>query len=115
MHEALTCNPYDSENVCEALDRALSMSEDERVMRMMHLRRREEINDVDFWLHSFLRYCIDEIFLLICTCMNLTTPDHLLWDSAPNLGPLISRWEINKFENCLYKSVRILEVLKLLI
>jgi hypothetical protein len=39
-------------------------------------------------------------------------PDHLLLDSAPNLGPLISRWEINKFENCLYKSVRILEVLK---
>ncbi len=24
---------------------------------------------------------------------------HLLLDSAPNLGPLISRWEINKFEN----------------
>jgi hypothetical protein len=35
-------------------------------------------------------------------------------DSAPNLGPLISRWEINKFENCWYKSVRILVVLKLL-
>jgi hypothetical protein len=30
-------------------------------------------------------------------------------DSAPNLGPLISRWEINKFENCWYKSFRILE------
>ncbi len=26
--------------------------------------------------------------------------DHLLLDSAPNLGPLISPWEINKFENC---------------
>ncbi len=42
------------------------------------------------------------------------TPDHLLLDGAPNLGPLISRWEINKFENCSYKGVRILEVLKLL-
>ncbi len=41
-------------------------------------------------------------------------PDHLLLDSAPNLGPLISRWVINKFENCWYKSVWILEVLKLL-
>ncbi len=41
-------------------------------------------------------------------------PDHLLLDSVPNLGPLISRWEINKFENCWYESVRILEVLKLL-
>ncbi len=27
-------------------------------------------------------------------------PDHLLLDSAPNLEPLISRWKINKFENC---------------
>jgi hypothetical protein len=40
--------------------------------------------------------------------------DHLLLESAPNLGRLISRWEINKFENCWYKSVRILEVSKLL-
>ncbi len=36
------------------------------------------------------------------------------WDSAPNLEPLKSHWEINKFENCSYKSVRILEVLKLM-
>jgi hypothetical protein len=43
-----------------------------------------------------------------------TTPDHLLFDSAPNLGLLISHLEINTFENCWYKSVRILEVLKLL-
>ncbi len=42
------------------------------------------------------------------------TPDHLLLDSAPNLGPLISSWEINKFKNCAYKIVRILDVLKLL-
>jgi hypothetical protein len=41
-------------------------------------------------------------------------PDHRLLDSSPNVGPLISRWEINKFENCWHKSVRILEVLKLL-
>jgi hypothetical protein len=26
-------------------------------------------------------------------------PDHLLLDSSPNLGPLITRWEINKFTN----------------
>jgi hypothetical protein len=36
----------------------------------------------------------------------------LLLDSATDLGPLISRWEINKF--CSYKSVRISEVLRLL-
>ncbi len=45
---------------------------------------------------------------------DLVPSDHLLLDSAPNLGPLISCWEINKLENCWYKSVRILEVLKLL-
>ncbi len=33
-----------------------------------------------------------------CTIVVCTV--HLLLDSAPNLGPLISRWEINKFENC---------------
>jgi hypothetical protein len=42
-------------------------------------------------------------------------PDHLFLDRAPNLGSLISRWEINNFENCWHKSVRILEVLKLLL
>jgi hypothetical protein len=44
----------------------------------------------------------------------LGTPNHLLLDSAPNLGPLLSRWEINKFSNWWYKSVRILVVLRLL-
>ncbi len=50
------------------------------------------------------------------TCQTKTgksTPHHLLLDSAPNLGPLRSRWEINKFENCWHRSVRILEILKL--
>jgi hypothetical protein len=42
----------------------------------------------------------------------LSTPDYLLLDSVSNLGPFISCREINKFKN--YKSVRILEVLKLL-
>ncbi len=47
-------------------------------------------------------------------CSQHIPPDHLLLDSAPNLGPLISRGENDKFENCWYKSVRILEILKLL-
>ncbi len=25
--------------------------------------------------------------------------DHLLLDSAPNIGPLMSRWELDKFKN----------------
>ncbi len=47
-------------------------------------------------------------------CNLKVPPDHPLLNSVPNLGQLISRWEINKFENCWYKSVRILEVRKLL-
>ncbi len=27
-------------------------------------------------------------------------PDHLLLDSAPNIGPLISFWKLDKFINC---------------
>jgi hypothetical protein len=27
-------------------------------------------------------------------------PDHLLLNSVTNFGPLISRWEINRFKNC---------------
>jgi hypothetical protein len=57
------------------------------------------------------RFCLQGV---TSTIPWFVPPDHLLLDSAPNLGPLISRWEINQFENCWYKSVTILEVLKLL-
>jgi hypothetical protein len=53
-------------------------------------------------------------FPLFFSLVRRPPPDHPLLDNALNLGPLISRWEINKFENCWYKSVRILQVLKLL-
>jgi hypothetical protein len=36
------------------------------------------------------------------------------WTVPLILDHSFSRWEVNKFKNCLYKSVRILEVLKLL-
>jgi hypothetical protein len=32
--------------------------------------------------------------------ITIVPPDHLLLDSAPNIGPLISRWELDKFKNC---------------
>jgi hypothetical protein len=28
------------------------------------------------------------------------TPDHLLLDRSPNIEPLMSRWELDKFKNC---------------
>ncbi len=39
--------------------------------------------------------------------------DHLLLDSVPNLGPLISRWELEKFKNCWNKSFRTSKILTL--
>ncbi|CAB0005774.1 unnamed protein product [Nesidiocoris tenuis] len=43
----------------EAIDfsdfRALTMPEDERTLRMNYLRKREQSQDVDFWMKSFLR------------------------------------------------------------
>ncbi len=58
--------------------------------------------------NSSLQYYPPSFFSVI------VPPDHLLLDSAPNLGPSMSRWKIYKFEYCWYKSVRILEGLKLL-
>ncbi len=56
-----------------------------------------------------------EIFCKMkCNLISILAPDHLSLDRAPNLGPLISCWEINKFKNLSYKRVWILEVLKLL-
>ncbi len=34
------------------------------------------------------------------------SPDHLLLDRSPNIGPPISRWELDKFINCWNKSFR---------
>lgn len=55
MHEALLCNPYEIDEAAEVIHRALTMPEDERELRMSRLRRREQENDVNFWMRSFLK------------------------------------------------------------
>ncbi|KAK2709566.1 uncharacterized protein LOC136027250 isoform X2 [Artemia franciscana] len=55
MHEALLCNPYEIEEVAEALHTALQMPLEERAMRMQGLRRREKKNDVTTWMHMFMQ------------------------------------------------------------
>ncbi|XP_023942455.2 uncharacterized protein LOC112048975 [Bicyclus anynana] len=55
MHEALICNPYELDDCAEVIHRALIMPEDERTVRMNHLRRREQLNDVDSWMKAFLK------------------------------------------------------------
>ncbi len=46
--------------------------------------------------------------------LQLYAPDHLLLDSAPNLGPLISRWKLDNFKNCWNESFRTSTILTLL-
>ncbi len=41
-------------------------------------------------------------------------PDHLSLDRSPNIGPLISRWELDKFKNSGNKSFRTSKILTLL-
>ena len=55
MEEALTVNPHDTEEVADALDRALKMEEAEKAVRMHSMRVDVEREDVHAWMDSFLR------------------------------------------------------------
>ncbi|XP_039262026.2 trehalose-6-phosphate synthase-like [Styela clava] len=55
MLESLLVNPYETTEMANAINRAISMPEDERQVRMNLLRKREKQNDVHYWLQSFLR------------------------------------------------------------
>lgn len=55
MHEALLCNPYEIVEASEVIHRALSMPEDERILRMGRLRHREMECDVNHWSNSFMK------------------------------------------------------------
>lgn len=54
LQEALLVNPFDIDEVAEALHRALSMPADERRARMSALRHRVRSNDVQAWVGRFL-------------------------------------------------------------
>jgi hypothetical protein len=43
----------------------------------------------------------------------IVPPDHLLLDSAPNIGPLIPWWKLDKLKNCWNKSFRTFKILTL--
>ncbi len=55
-------------------------------------------------------YIVVHIFIHHCTVPR----DHLLLDSAPDIGPLISCWKLDKFKNCWNKSFRTSKILTLL-
>ncbi len=67
--------------------------------------------DTKFEMNSAIRDCLLFIFLGVYFFL---PPDHLLLDSAPNIGPLISRWELDKFKKCWNKSFRTSKIMTLL-
>jgi trehalose 6-phosphate synthase/phosphatase len=54
MHEAIRVNPYDVEETANALDRALTMGEPERLSRLAALRKRERRDNVYAWVEKFV-------------------------------------------------------------
>ena len=58
MREALLVNPYDIEGSAEAIHRALTMEEGERRSRVAALRRREQRDDVNAWVSSFIKTAV---------------------------------------------------------
>ncbi len=54
LKEAITVNPYNVDEVADAIQSALTMPEEERAERMMGLRRTVRENDVHHWARSFL-------------------------------------------------------------
>jgi trehalose 6-phosphate synthase len=55
LEEALVVNPYNFEQVAEALRRAMEMTGKEKTDRMQGLRRRVAAHDIRWWLREFLR------------------------------------------------------------
>ncbi len=63
--------------------------------------------------YIFVSSSVAKIINLIKSTL-LVPPGHLLLDSVPKIGPLISRWELDKFKNCWNKSFRTSKILTLL-
>jgi trehalose 6-phosphate synthase len=55
LKEALLVNPYDTQGTAQAIQRALTMSLDERINRHEALLRRIRKFDVHWWSSTFLR------------------------------------------------------------
>jgi trehalose 6-phosphate synthase/phosphatase len=58
QHGALLVNPYDIEGVADALHRAMTMDQAERLARMRRLRRGVARQNVFWWVDSFLQAAI---------------------------------------------------------
>jgi hypothetical protein len=65
-------------------------------------------------LLSKFSFVPDEERFQVSLISKVLPSDHLLLDTSHNIGPLVSRWELDKFENCWNKSFRTTKILTLL-
>jgi hypothetical protein len=71
------------------------------------------IHRLSIWFRAILLLTVEfhiqfSSFFLYCT------PDHLLLDWSPIIGPLMSRQQLDKFKNCWNKSFRTSKILTIL-
>jgi hypothetical protein len=64
--------------------------------------------------NAHLMHYSHEKFVRFFLSAHFVPHGHLLWDRTPNIEPLISRWELDKFKNCWNKSFRTSKILTLL-
>jgi trehalose 6-phosphate synthase len=57
--DAVTINPFDAQGVADAIDRALSLSEEERRTRMANHRDRVTSYDLEAWMDDVLSAALD--------------------------------------------------------
>ncbi len=55
LHEALLFNPYELNELTNMLHKALTMSIEEKKDRILNMRKREKLYDIDWWVESFLK------------------------------------------------------------
>lgn len=66
MEEAIRVNPYDSEQVAEAIKQALEMDPDERKKRLSKLKERVKEEDLGWWRNQFLKEWTGEYLQETC-------------------------------------------------
>ncbi len=67
-----------------------------------------------FFLSLFLLFLKTNLSILYGGSVVTVPADRLSLDRSPNIGPLVSRWELEEFENCRNKSFRTSKILTLL-
>jgi trehalose 6-phosphate synthase len=79
---ALLVNPHDIEGVADTINRAVTMSEEERRSRMRRMRRAIRENDIFWWVDAFLRAAIAK------DLSAFPQPDDYVAEALPDYVPI---------------------------